>query len=97
MVDLEVGALHPGDDSMAEELHSQVTDFWDQCRERYGHAVWLEHHAPKGGPAGARLMTPKGWGGYMGWPEFGLTLVRNASKKGHYRLGRFRGDAVNEQ
>lgn len=76
----------------AEELHSQVTDFWDDMTARYEITVWLEHHAPKGGSNGDRLWTPKGWGGYMGWPEFGFTLARVPNKPGLYRLGRFRGD-----
>lgn len=76
----------------AEELHSQVTDFWDVVRERYGSAIMLEHHAPKGNNGG-RLLEPKNWGGYMGWPEFGHTMARiPGCKVPTWRLGRFRGD-----
>jgi replicative DNA helicase len=74
----------------SEELHSQVTQFWDQVRARYGPALWFEHHAAKSGMGGVREMTPFGSAVYMRWPEFGFGLARGA--KGVLKLKRFRGD-----
>lgn len=73
----------------AEQLHSQVTAYWDRVRAETGAAVWLETHPPKAPGGQARRLEPYGWGGYMRWPEFGLTLERC---KGEWRLGRFKGD-----
>jgi hypothetical protein len=76
----------------AEELHSQVANFWDTIRQRYGCALWIETHAP--GPAAGkpRELYPYGWSGWRRWCEFGLTLERGAKGKHEWRLGRFKGD-----
>ncbi len=82
------------------EDHEQValewTEYIDSLRKRYGIAVMIEHHAPKGS-AGQRDMTPGGSGVWLGWPEFGLTLepIGNIAKDAtEYTLevGRFRPD-----
>jgi replicative DNA helicase len=74
----------------AEELHSQVTGFWDMIRERYGPAMWLETHPPGSAAGGARLLRPAGSAIYMRWPEFGFGLARG--KRGTLKIQRFRGD-----
>jgi DnaB-like helicase N terminal domain/AAA domain len=75
----------------AEELHSQVTGFWDIVRARYGPALWLETHPP--GPANGQVRIPKPAGStiYLRWPEFGFGLARGKSK-GVLKVARFRGD-----
>lgn len=75
----------------AEELHSQVAFFWDEIRERFGPALWLETHAPGSAAGGERVLRPIGSSLWMRWPEFGLALGR-ALKDGSHKLGRFRGD-----
>jgi len=74
----------------AEQLHSQVANFWDTMRARYGCAVWLETHPPGPANGGRRELRPYGWSGWMRWPEFGLVLDRG--RKGDMPLNRFRGD-----
>ena len=77
----------------ADQLHSNVTRFWDMIRARYGPALWLETHAAKAGSDGKRDLTPKGWQGYAAWPEFGKTIAP-ARKRGEWTLGQFRGDRI---
>lgn len=76
----------------AEELHSQVANFWDTMRERYGCALWIETHPPGPAQGRPRELYPYGWSGWRRWCEFGLTLERGAKGKHEWRLGRFKGD-----
>jgi replicative DNA helicase len=73
-----------------EQLHSQVTAFWDKVLERQGPALWLEHHPPKG-HQGQRDLSPFGSSIYARWCEFGLALARQP-KTGDLRFDRFKGD-----
>jgi replicative DNA helicase len=73
----------------AEELHSQITHFWDQIRARYGPALLLEAHAPGSTAGGARVLRPLGSSIWMRWPEFGFALARSGKA---WKLDRFRGD-----
>lgn len=76
----------------AEEVHGEVTGFWDAMQERFGFALVLETHQP-GQTAGAkRVSRPIGSSIYQRWPEFGFTLA--PAGKGVLRLDRNRGDRV---
>lgn len=76
----------------AEQLHSVVTNFWDDQIERLGFALVLETHMP-GKAAGARREAkPIGSSIYQRWPEFGITM--DPGKRGEMRLGRFRKDRI---
>lgn len=73
----------------------------DDIRIRFGCALLLEHHAPKGSDV-FRKLVPFGSSAWLRWPEFGWQLIpydRQAgmpSEKGDaLQLGSFRGDRVN--
>lgn len=72
--------------------HAAICRFFDQMRERYDTAIWLEHHVPIAQAKGDRLMRPLGSGIWSRWPEFGISLVRTNRRDGSLKLGRFRGD-----
>jgi replicative DNA helicase len=70
---------------------------------RFGFAVIIEHHAPKGGSQ-SRDLFPAGASEWLRWPEFGikLTVDKAAGKDDHnrpmgYFVGRFRGDRLPAQ
>jgi DnaB-like helicase N terminal domain/AAA domain len=60
--------------------HAKVAAFWDKIREYTGIALWLEAHAPYGGP-GKREMRPEGSNLWAKWPEFRISL--NWATKAH--------------
>ncbi len=62
-------------------VHARLAAFFDQIREQYGTTIWLEAHAPYGGP-GAREMRPEGSNLWAKWPEFGLSLVKATKAHG---------------
>jgi len=69
----------------------------DDLRVRYGFAIMLEHHAPKGNGGGYREMNPFGSSLFMRWPEFGLTLepvghVDPTDDRYEMKVSRFRRD-----
>jgi hypothetical protein len=77
-------------------VHNRVAQFFDELREQYGCAVWLEAHAPYGGP-GVREMRPEGSALWARWPEFGLALYKASKAHGGdtaLDIRRFRGDRV---
>lgn len=68
----------------------------DGLRRRYGFALMLEHHAPKG-TAGHRDLNPFGSSLFLRWPEFGLTMepIGNPTPDDEQytmEIGRFRRD-----
>lgn len=73
-------------------LHAALCRFFDQMRERYGCAVWLETHVPMAQAGAKRVMRPIGSGIWSRWPEFGISLMRSGRKDGSLILDRFRGD-----
>jgi replicative DNA helicase len=77
----------------AESAHVALSQYLDQLRERFGVAVWLEHHAPMR-QQGQRDMRPLDWGGWQRWPEFGLSLtfVDPRHPSAGLNVGRHRGD-----
>lgn len=61
----------------SEDLEQSTIEFLevlDDFRVRYGFALMLEAHAPKGSGSGYREMNPRGSAALLGWPEFGITL-----------------------
>jgi RecA-family ATPase len=77
----------------AEQLYSSVTGFFDQVRERFGCAIWLETHAPLS-QGGKRDMRPVGSGLWLRWPEYGMGLTesgRTTDPPGTLLVNNFRG------
>ena len=66
---------------------------WDELRTRFGFALILEHHAPKGDGAGSRLMAPFVSQRCSAWPELGLGLYPERDGSG-LAVRRFRGDRM---
>jgi replicative DNA helicase len=72
----------------------EVQHVLDDLRTRYGFALVLEHHAPKGTMAG-RELTPFGSQRWQAWPELGITLCpEKPSDSTRLTVGRFRFDRV---
>lgn len=65
--------VDPGGRS-AESVAIEVAMYLDRLRERYGIALWLEHHAPLGNSLSGRDLRPMGSAVWMRWPEFGYAL-----------------------
>lgn len=87
--------LRPNEDGL--RAHMAVAAFFDQVRERYGSAIWLESHAPLGPGGHEREMRPEGWNGWMKWPEFGVSLGKATKAQGGdnaVSVKRFRGDRI---
>jgi hypothetical protein len=85
----------PGKDGNMLGVHSKVASFFDQLRQEYGCALWLEAHAPYGNATGAREMRPEGSSMWARWPEFGLALYKATKAHGGdtaLDVKRFRGD-----
>lgn len=81
-----------------EQSATEFVTFLDGLRSRFGFALLMEHHAPKG-VGGSRDLVPFGSVVWQRWPEFGFKLVKmgDADGGGHpMKLGlrRFRGDRV---
>jgi hypothetical protein len=76
-----------------ETAAAEVAAALDRLRERYGVALWIEHHAPKSDGTGQRRIEPVGSSYWLRWPEFGLALRRKPDAEPNvYHLDRFRGD-----
>lgn len=83
-----------------EQYAVAVQNVLDDLRVRWGFALFLEHHAPKGG-AGGRDMVPFGSSAWMRWPEFGWKLIpwdpvkeKDAAEGLSLRIAGFRRDRV---
>jgi replicative DNA helicase len=74
-----------------EDAAEGIQQVLDDLRTRFGFALVLEHHAPKG-EGGSRDMAPFGSQRWLAWPELGLGLY--ADKGGGLRVQRFRGDRM---
>lgn len=66
--------VDPGGRS-AESVAIEIAMYLDRLRERYGVALWLEHHAPLGNSLSGRDLRPMGSAVWMRWPEFGYALA----------------------
>ncbi len=78
------------DYDVAASLACEILDDW---RNRFGVAMMIEHHAPKG-LGGKRDLDPFGSSVWLRWPEVGLTISRdqNDPTGRMFELGRFRPD-----
>jgi len=83
-----------------EQSANEFLSVIDNFRKRFGFAVMIEHHAPKGSN-GERDIVPFGSSTWLRWPEFGIRLRGmdlDAQMRPHKILvGRFRGDRPNAQ
>jgi hypothetical protein len=55
--------------------HTGVMDYWDEIRDRFGCALWLETHPAKKPRFGKQDWSPAGSGRWADWPEIGFALV----------------------
>jgi replicative DNA helicase len=85
-------AFRRGKGESDEEAASAVAAVFDDLRSRFGFALLIEHHAPKGAMSG-RDLVPFGSSLWMRWPEFGLTLEPTGNPR-EFTVGRFRKDRV---
>lgn len=85
----KLGRRQPGESY--EEAAEGLQQVFDDLRTRFGFALVLEHHAPKG-EKGSREMAPFGSQRWLAWPELGLGLY--AEHDGRLRVARFRGDRM---
>jgi replicative DNA helicase len=76
-----------------EQAASEVMAVFDDLRTRYGFALLLEHHAPKGS-GGSRDLMPYGSSLWLRWPEIGLKLEPDDDGNEVMSLGRWRGDRL---
>jgi len=78
-----------------EQSALELFRFLDPLRKRYGFALLLEHHAPRGA-SGLRDLVPFGTVAWQRWPEFGIKLLpENLDEHEHPHklvVKRFRGD-----
>ena len=84
-----MGRRRPGESY--EDAAEGVQQVLDDLRTRFGFALVLEHHAPKG-EGSSREMAPFGSQRWLAWPELGLGL--RSEKDGSLRVERFRGDRM---
>lgn len=77
-----------------EQAAGEAQSVLDDLRTRYGFALVLEHHAPKGS-MGTRDLLPHGTALWLRWPELGLKLLRDEEDPtASLRVGRWRQDRV---
>ena len=78
----------------AEGCATQFLWYLDGLRARFGFALLMEHHAPRGATQ-VRDLVPYGTVIWQRWPEFGIKLKPDSiDSLGHphtLRLGNFRG------
>jgi len=86
----KLGRRQPGESY--EDAAEGVQQVLDDLRTRFGFALLLEHHAPKGERA-SREMAPFGSQRWLAWPELGLGLYDERDGTG-LRVERFRGDRM---
>jgi replicative DNA helicase len=75
---------------------AEVMAVFDDLRTRYGFALMLEHHAPKGS-GGARDLMPYGSSLWLRWPEIGLKLTPATEDNSLMTVGRWRGDRLENE
>lgn len=75
-----------------EQAAAEVQTVLDDLRVRYGFALLMEHHAPKG-QGGTRDLIPFGSSLWLRWPELGLKLVPS-DVRGTLNLERWRVDRM---
>lgn len=101
---ITIGPLYkmhrPGKGENDEDAAIAVQGILDELRIRFGCALLIEHHAPKGSDV-FRKLVPFGSSAWLRWPEFGWQLIPYdevqdmPSERGtSLQLGAFRGDRV---
>lgn len=81
-----------GGGDRGEQVASETAGALDRVREKFGCALWLEHHAPMS-QQGHRDLRPVESGVWSRWPEFGIALRRDGDRSAHrFKVERFRGD-----
>lgn len=101
---ITIGPLYkmhrPGKGENDEDAAIAVQGILDELRIRFGCALLIEHHAPKGSDV-FRKLVPFGSSAWLRWPEFGWQLIpydeaqQMPSERGtSLQLGAFRGDRV---
>lgn len=75
---------------------AEVMAVFDDLRTRYGFALMLEHHAPKGS-GGSRDLMPYGSSLWLRWPEIGLKLTPALEDNSLMTVGRWRGDRLENE
>lgn len=79
------------DSTGGETIAKDTVRVLDSLRRRYGFALMLEHHAPKG-TGGRRDLNPFGSAVWLRWPEFGLALEKSYEHGDNmFQLTHFRG------
>lgn len=68
------------DQANSEQQAGETSEALDAVREKYGCALWIEHHAPMA-QNGQRDLRPFGSGLWSRWPEFGLVLKKDDDPK----------------
>jgi replicative DNA helicase len=86
----KLGRRRPGE--AYEEAAEGVQQVLDDLRTRFGFALVLEHHAPKG-DGGSREMSPFGSQRWLAWPEIGIGLYPEKGSSS-LTIKRFRGDRM---
>lgn len=80
-----------------EQSAIELFRFLDGLRARFGFALIMEHHVPKG-MSGKRELVPFGTVAWQRWPEFGIRLLPEDLDEHEHphkiRIKRFRGDRV---
>lgn len=79
-----------------EQAASEVMAVFDDLRTRFGFALLLEHHAPKGS-GGTRDLMPYGSSLWLRWPEIGLKLEATEDGNDLMQVGRWRGDRLENE
>jgi replicative DNA helicase len=87
----KLGGRHQGESY--EDAAEGVQHVLDDLRTRFGFALVIEHHAPKGDGSGSREMAPFGSQRWLAWPELGLGLKPD-KETGGLLVRRFRGDRM---
>jgi hypothetical protein len=86
--------LRGGERESYEEVTDAAFEVLDDLRTRHGFGLVIEHHAPKGKSGQARELVPYGSQRWLAWPELGLTLEPDQKLGWKYKIGRFRGDRL---
>lgn len=98
----KVHRSEPGESD--EDAAMRCQQVLDELRHRFGCALLIEHHAPKGSDS-FRKMVPFGSSAWLRWPEYGWSLTPHQPASNHsmgrdteggksLRLGEFRGDRI---
>ena len=80
-----------------EEAAMGALQLLDMLRTKYGFAVVIEAHSPKGDGGKNRSLVPIGSSALMRWPEIGIGLRKDEMFEQILKTERFRGSRLKEQ